>query len=151
MLPQFIRQAPAGTQYVHDATSLLITDQRTTQCALGHNPCEVYVDFNENTVDLWDVTDKAQPVMLSSTTYADVSFTHSGWPSADQRSIFVHDELEALRDAVRGHAPPHGAEADEADGFILCRHSGSSLVRDQIEARRRVAAINSDRRGVSTP
>ena len=95
--PQFIRQAPAGTQYVHDATSLLITDQRTTQCALGHNPCEVYVDFNENSVDLWDVTDKSQPVMLSSTTYSDVNYTHSGWPSADQRHIFVHDELEEIR------------------------------------------------------
>ena len=95
--PQFIRQAPAGTQYVHDATSMLITDQRTTQCALGHNPCEIYVDFNENSVDLWDVTDKAQPVMLSSTSYSDANYTHSGWPSADQRSIFVHDELEEIR------------------------------------------------------
>ena len=36
------RQAPAGTQYMHDSTSLLITDQRTTQCALGHDPCEVW-------------------------------------------------------------------------------------------------------------
>ena len=45
---------------MHDATSLLITDARTAQCGVGHNPCEVYVDFNENTVDLWDVTDKAR-------------------------------------------------------------------------------------------
>jgi len=95
--PQFIRQAPGGTQYVHDATSLLITDARTTQCALGHNPCEIYVDFNENTVDLWDVTDKAAPVLLSSTTYSDASYTHSGWPTADQRHIFVHDETEEIR------------------------------------------------------
>ncbi|MGH8250934.1 MAG: choice-of-anchor B family protein [Steroidobacteraceae bacterium] len=94
--PQLIRQAPAGTQYVHDATSLLITDQRTTQCALGHNPCEVYVDFNENTVDLWDVTDKAAPVQLSSTGYSEASYTHSGWPTADQRHIFVHDETEEI-------------------------------------------------------
>jgi choice-of-anchor B domain-containing protein len=94
--PQFIRQAP-GAGYVHDATSLLITDARTSQCAPGHDPCEVYVDFNENSVDLWDVTDKAAPVRLSSTTYSDVSYTHSGWPTADQRNIFVHDELEELR------------------------------------------------------
>ncbi|MGQ0429450.1 MAG: choice-of-anchor B family protein [Gammaproteobacteria bacterium] len=95
--PQLIRQAPAGTQYVHDATSLLITDARTTQCALGHNPCEVYVDFNENTVDLWDVTEKANPVLLSSTSYSDANYTHSGWPTTDQRHIFVHDELEEIR------------------------------------------------------
>ena len=94
--PQFIRQAP-GAQYMHDSTSMLITDQRTTQCALGHNPCEVLVDFNETTVDLWDVTDKAAPVRLSSTSYSDANYTHSGWPSADQRHIFVHDELEEIR------------------------------------------------------
>jgi len=94
--PQFIRQAP-GAVDVHDAASMLITDQRTTQCALGHNPCEVLVDFNETTVDLWDVTDKAAPVQLSSTTYSDASYTHSGWPTADQRQIFVHDETEEIR------------------------------------------------------
>ncbi len=94
--PQFIAAAPSGTEYVHDATSLLITDARAAQCGVGHNPCEVYVDFNENTVDLWDVTDKAAPIQLSSTTYSDASYTHSGWPTADQRHIFVHDETEEL-------------------------------------------------------
>ena len=90
------RRRAAGQQYVHDATSLLITDDRTAQCGAGHDPCEVYVDFNENSVDLWDVTDKGAPVMLSSTTYSDASYTHSGWPTADQRHIFVHDETEEI-------------------------------------------------------
>ncbi len=94
--PQFIHQV-AGAQYMHDSTSLLITDARTAQCAPGHDPCEILVDYNENTVDLWDVTEKTTPVMLSSTTYNDVSFTHSGWPTADQRRVFVHDELEEIR------------------------------------------------------
>jgi choice-of-anchor B domain-containing protein len=97
--PQFMRQAP-GAGYMHDSTSMLITDQRTTQCAPGHDPCEVLVDFNVSTVDLWDVTDKAAPVLLSSTTYSDASYTHSGWPTADQRHIFVHDELEEIRRGV---------------------------------------------------
>lgn len=94
--PQLIGTAPPGAQYVHDATSLLITDSRTAQCAPGHDPCEVYVDFNVNTVDLWDVTEKFAPVLLSSTTYSDASYTHSGWPTADQRHIFVHDETEEI-------------------------------------------------------
>ena len=84
--PQLISTAPAGTQYMHDSTSLLITDGRTTQCDQGHSPCQVLVDFNENTVDLWDVTNKNPPVRLSSTTYPSAAYTHSGWPSADQRS-----------------------------------------------------------------
>jgi choice-of-anchor B domain-containing protein len=95
--PQLITAAPLGTQYMHDSTSLYITDNRTTQCDQGHNPCQVLVDFNENSVDLWDVTNKTAPVKLSSTTYPSVQYTHSGWPSADQRFVFFHDELEEIR------------------------------------------------------
>ena len=99
--PQLVATAPPGTQYVHDATSLLISDARTAQCGPGHDPCEVYVDFNENSVDLWDVTDKGAPVLLSSTTYSDASYTHSGWPTADQRHIFIHDETEEIFGGLR--------------------------------------------------
>ncbi|HKE45848.1 MAG TPA: choice-of-anchor B family protein [Steroidobacteraceae bacterium] len=95
--PQLVTVAPAGTGYMHDSTTLYLTDNRTTQCSQGHNPCQVLVDFNETTVDLWDVTDKAQPVRLSSTGYADARYTHSGWPTEDQRFVFVHDELDELR------------------------------------------------------
>lgn len=94
--PQLLTSAPNG-QYMHDSTSLFITDSRASQCAPAHDPCQVLVDFNENTVDLWDVTDKSVPVLLSSTSYPSATYTHSGWPSADQRFLFVHDELEEIR------------------------------------------------------
>jgi choice-of-anchor B domain-containing protein len=94
--PQLLTAAPGG-QYMHDSTSLFITDSRASQCEAGHNPCQVLVDFNENTVDLWDVTNKSLPVLLSSTSYPAATYTHSGWPSADQRFLFVHDELEEIR------------------------------------------------------
>ena len=90
-----------GTQYAHDASSLVITDARTATCRsgrnpppTGHNPCEVLIDFNEDTLDLWDVTDKAAPLLLSSTPYPGASYTHSGWWSADKRFVFVQDELD---------------------------------------------------------
>jgi hypothetical protein len=57
----------------------------------------VLVDYNENSVDLWDVTNKTTPVKLSSTTYPSVEYTHSGWPTTDQRFLFIHDELEEIR------------------------------------------------------
>ena len=94
--PTFVSSVPTA-QYMHDSTSLHITDNRTTQCDQAHDPCEVLVDFNENSVDLWDVTDKAQPFRLSSTAYPNVRYTHSGWPSADQRYLFIHDELEEIQ------------------------------------------------------
>jgi choice-of-anchor B domain-containing protein len=98
--PRLVTPSPAGTGYMHDSTSMLITDNRTTQCANAHNPCEVLVDFNETTVDLWDVTDKAAPVRLSTTGYATANYTHSGWPSADNRYIIVHDELDEVRRGI---------------------------------------------------
>jgi choice-of-anchor B domain-containing protein len=101
--PALVTPSPAGNGYMHDSTSMLITDNRTTQCANAHNPCEVLVDFNETTVDLWDVTDKAAPVRLSTTTYPTATYVHSGWPSQDQRYIIVHDELDELRRSLNTH------------------------------------------------
>ena len=95
--PSLISAAPAGTQYMHDSASLTITDSRATQCDNNHNPCEILFDFNENTVDLWDVTDKTHAVRLSSTTYPTASYTHSGWPTSDGRSLIIHDEYDEIR------------------------------------------------------
>ncbi len=103
VVPQLVTAAPAGTGYMHDSTTLFITDNRTTQCSQGHNPCQVLVDFNESTIDLWDVTDKAQPVRLSATGYPEARYTHSGWPTPDQRFIVVHDELDELRIGFNTH------------------------------------------------
>jgi len=127
--PQLAGTAPPGTEYVHDATSLLITDARTAQCAPGHDPCEVYVDFNENTVDLWDVTEKAAPLKLSSTTYSDASYTHSGWPTADQRHIFVHDELEELFGGLRTQIYTMNVE-DLRNPFIVASYQGPDTTID---------------------
>jgi choice-of-anchor B domain-containing protein len=83
--------------YMHDSASVLITDNRTTQCALAHNPCEVLIDFNVLSVDLWDVTDKSAPVFLGASSFPNARYIHSGWPTADQRHVIVHDELDELR------------------------------------------------------
>ncbi|MDX1521566.1 MAG: choice-of-anchor B family protein, partial [Anaerolineae bacterium] len=85
--------APPTAQYVHDATTVMITDSRTNDC-FGHDPCELYIDFNIGTVDIWDVTDKSSPQMISSTPYAGSGYTHSGWWSQDKMHIFIHDEFD---------------------------------------------------------
>lgn len=80
--------------YVHDATTLVIDDNRISTCATGHNPCELLIDFNESTVDIWDVTNKAAPFNISSTPYPQSGYTHSGWWSEDKMTIFIQDELD---------------------------------------------------------
>lgn len=94
--PAQVAVAPPGVGYVHDGTTLVITDSRTIDCA-NHNPCELYIDFNESTVDIWDVTDKTNPYPISSTPYEGSSYTHSGWWSADKMFIFIQDELDEIR------------------------------------------------------
>jgi choice-of-anchor B domain-containing protein len=101
--PALVTAPPPGAGYMHDSTSMLITDNRTTQCANAHNPCEVLVDFNETSVDLWDVTEKAAPVRLSTTTYPTATYVHSGWPTEGNRFIVVHDELDELRRSLNTH------------------------------------------------
>ena len=96
--PTLVTPPPAGTGYMHDSTSMLITDNRTTQCANAHNPCEVLVDFNETSGRSLgrDGQGRARAAQ-STTTYPTASYVHSGWPTADNMFIVVHDELDELR------------------------------------------------------
>jgi len=100
IVPVEVIKPARGQQYAHDATSFVLQGARAAQCSAGHDPCEVYVDYNENTVDLWDTTDKANPVRLSSTPYPGSGYTHSGWPTKDNMFLFVQDELDEINFGV---------------------------------------------------
>ncbi|HWM29276.1 MAG TPA: choice-of-anchor B family protein [Woeseiaceae bacterium] len=92
--PSFV--AGANTpDYMHDASSIIITDTRKdSQCVNPGEWCEVLLDFNELTIDVWDVTDTANPARLSRTPYPNARYVHSGWWSEDRQFVFVHDELD---------------------------------------------------------
>jgi choice-of-anchor B domain-containing protein len=83
--------------YMHDAASMHITDARKdTQCvnAATAGACDIVFDFNENSFEIWDVTDPADPIRLSRTPYDNARYTHSGWWSEDQQYLFIQDELD---------------------------------------------------------
>jgi choice-of-anchor B domain-containing protein len=92
--PTLIGVPGQNRSYTHDNTTMVITDTRTTQCASGHNPCTVMLDFSEDTISLWDVTDSANAQLLSATPYAGNGYTHSGWYTADKTHLFIQDELD---------------------------------------------------------
>jgi choice-of-anchor B domain-containing protein len=94
--PQFVSSAPSGG-YMHDSTSVLITDARTAQCAPLHDPCEVLVDFNVDQVQLWDVTNELQPMLLGTATNPGNRYIHSGWATANGSHVIFHDELEEIQ------------------------------------------------------
>ena len=92
--PEFVAGASTN-DYMHDASSIVVTDARKdTQCNKGGSECEVLLDFNETTIDIWDVTEPGSPVRLSRTSYSNASYVHSGWWAEDRQHIFVHDELD---------------------------------------------------------
>lgn len=83
--------------YSHDAASLVITDERaTSQCEQSQLGCLVLLDFNEGEFRLWQQK-LPEATQLSSTTYQDAKYVHSGWWSEDKGYILVHDELDEAR------------------------------------------------------
>ena len=80
--------------YSHDAASMLA--QGVPACGPQVERCPVLFDFNEDTFDLYDMSDAQAPRLLSSTTYEGAAYVHSGWPTEDGRHVFVHDELDEL-------------------------------------------------------
>ena len=90
-----------GEQYSHDATSMLVDDDRASACSANVVACEVLIDFNENEIEIWDFSDQAAPKLLSRTTYTNANYVHSGWWTEDGRYLFVHDELDELYAGLR--------------------------------------------------
>ena len=93
--PALISVSTSG--YAHDLTSFPVKDARkNTQCvnASAQPVCQVLTDFNENTFDIWDVTDPNSRQLLVSQPYPNARYTHSGWWTEDGRYLFVHDELD---------------------------------------------------------
>ena len=97
--PLRVRQVAAtGGGYSHDATSMWVSDERAAVCKAKQEVCEVLLDFNETDIEIWDYSDQRAPELLSSTTYDNAGYVHSGWWSEDSRFLFVHDEFDE-RDA----------------------------------------------------
>jgi choice-of-anchor B domain-containing protein len=93
--PALISVSTSG--YAHDLTSFPVRDARkNSQCvnASAQPVCQVLTDFNENTFDIWDVTDPNSRQLLVSQPYPNARYTHSGWWTEDGRYLFVHDELD---------------------------------------------------------
>lgn len=63
-----------------------------------HQGKEICFNSNEDTVTIVDVTDKNAPIMIAKQGYSgsDVTYTHQGWLTEDQRYFLMNDELDEL-------------------------------------------------------
>ena len=85
------------SNYTHDVSSMVLTDERKdTQCVSGGPHCEVFFDFNEDNFQIWDKTQNSSPTRLSTTSYKNVSYVHSGWYTEDKQVVLVHDEQDEI-------------------------------------------------------
>lgn len=81
----------SGTGYSHDA-QCVIYDGPDTE----HKGKEICVGANETAISIADVTDKDNPIALSTGSYPDYGYVHQGWFTEDQRYFFQNDELDEL-------------------------------------------------------
>jgi len=80
--------------YVHDA-----------QCLVYHGPdtkyegIDICYGYNEDTLTIYNVTDKNASKIISRTSYTGVAFTHQGWvlDTKNQSFIVLDDELDESR------------------------------------------------------
>jgi choice-of-anchor B domain-containing protein len=61
---------------------------------LEHQGKEICFAYNEDTLTIVDVTNKASPVQLSRTGYANRGYSHQGWLTEDHTHLLLDDELD---------------------------------------------------------
>ncbi|MFQ5569766.1 MAG: choice-of-anchor B family protein [Rhodothermales bacterium] len=85
----------ASTGYSHDAQCVTYLGPDTE-----HQGKEICFGSNETALSIADVTDKDNPVPLSTGTYPNVGYSHQGWLTEDHRYFFLDDELDELQGKV---------------------------------------------------
>jgi choice-of-anchor B domain-containing protein len=79
----------SAQNYSHDA-QIVIYNGPDTQ----HIGKEIFFGANEDKVVVVDVSNKANPILLSTFTYANTAYTHQGWLTGDHKYFLVGDELD---------------------------------------------------------
>jgi choice-of-anchor B domain-containing protein len=106
---------PPSNNYVHDVECEIYRGPDG-----AHRGDEICFGSNEDVVTIYDVSDKANPVVLSQTTYPTAAYTHQGWLTADQRFFLFGDELdEGLGTGVPGVADATAATVDKTTTYIM--------------------------------
>lgn len=82
--------------YTHDAHCVIYQGPDVEYQGL-----EICFSSNADAVTLVNVSDKSNPVMISSETYAGVAYAHQGWLTEDHRFFISNDELDEQNKGVK--------------------------------------------------
>lgn len=78
-----------GDAYTHDVQCVVYAGED-----IDYIGREICVASNEDTVNIVDVTDKANPYQISVASYDGVKYTHQGWLTEDHKYFLLGDELD---------------------------------------------------------
>eukprot|EP00924_Labyrinthula_sp_SR-Ha-C_P001065 maker-scaffold_7-snap-gene-12.40-mRNA-1 protein AED:0.00 eAED:0.00 QI:142/1/1/1/1/1/2/190/533 len=85
----------ASDGYTHDA--LALTYEGADERFVGK---EIVFAANEDTLTIWDASDKTNVTLLSRVSYSTYAYTHQVWITLDQNFILLNDELDEIENKV---------------------------------------------------
>jgi len=77
--------------YSHDGQVVTYTGPDT-----DYTGREIFIGSNETEVVIVDITDKANPLGISTATYSNTAYTHQGWLTEDQTYFLLGDEIDEV-------------------------------------------------------
>ena len=77
--------------YTHDAQVISYNGPDT-----DYTGSEILIGANETVIVIVDVTDKANPALITQLQYSNIGYTHQGWFTEDQRYFILGDELDEV-------------------------------------------------------
>ena len=121
----------AGTGYTHDVMCVIYEGPDSE-----HTGKEICFGSNETALSIADVSDKSNPVALSTAAHPNVAYAHQGWLTEDHQYFYMGDELDEGQ-ARRGQAPAmEGSRtliwdvSDLDDPILVKEHFGETLATD---------------------
>lgn len=115
----------ASTGYSHDAQCVVYQGPD-----LEHQGKEICMGANETALSIADVTDKDNPVAISSAAYPNVGYSHQGWFTEDHRYFYMNDELDEIGGNVTHTRTLVWDVADLDDPQLIKEHLSESKASD---------------------
>ena len=75
--------------YSHDAQVVTYNGPDT-----DYTGREIYIGSNEDEVIIADITDKSNPISISTVSYSNIGYTHQGWFTEDMNYFILGDEAD---------------------------------------------------------
>ncbi len=115
----------SGTGYSHDAMCIVYHGPDP-----DHQEKEICFGANETALSIVDVSDKSDPVALSSASYPNVGYAHQGWISEDHKYFYLNDELDELSGRIPSTRTLVWDVADLDDPQLIKEHQSAQKSSD---------------------